>query len=169
MTPAIAAAFQPALRRLDPERAHRLALRALRWGLAGQAHRPDDPALATTLFGHSLTNPIGLAAGFDKDGVAAAGLLRLGFGAVDLGTVTPLPQAGNPPPRLFRLEEGAIINRMGFNNAGLAAFTANLARLRPPPGALVGANVGINKEGADPERDYPALLPPSRPWRTTWR
>ena len=158
MTPALAAAFQPALRRLDPERAHRLALRALQLGLAGRARGQDDPALATTLFGHRLGNPIGLAAGFDKDAVAAAGLLRLGFGGVELGTVTPRPQTGNPRPRLFRLEDGAVINRMGFNNGGLAAFVARLARLRPPPGTLVGANVGINKEGAEPERDYPALV-----------
>ena len=158
MTPAFATALQPALRRLDPERAHQLALRALQWGLVGRAREPDDPALATNLFGHRLANPIGLAAGFDKDAVAAAGLLRLGFGGVELGTVTPRPQPGNPRPRLFRLEDGAVINRMGFNNGGITGFTARLARLRPQPGTLVGANVGINKEGAEPERDYPALV-----------
>ena len=158
MTPAVAAALQPALRRLDPERAHRLALRALQLGLTGRARDEDDPALAVTLFGHRLINPIGLAAGFDKDAVAAAGLLALGFGAVELGTVTPRPQHGNPRPRLFRLDGGAVINRMGFNNGGSAAFVHRLARLRPPPGRLVGANVGINKEGADPERDYPQLV-----------
>ncbi len=164
MTPAIAAAVQPALRRLDPERAHRLALHALQFGLAGRARGPEDPALASSLFGHALTNPIGLAAGFDKDAVAAAGLLRLGFGGVELGTVTPRPQPGNPRPRLFRLEDGAVINRMGFNNGGVAAFAARLARLQPPPGTLVGANVGINKEGAEPERDYPALVAAVAPY-----
>ncbi len=158
MTPAIASAFLPTLRRIDPERAHRLALRALRLGLAGHARGEDDPVLAAALLGHALRNPIGLAAGFDKDAVAAPGLLRLGFGAIELGTVTPRPQAGNPRPRLFRLEDGAVINRMGMNNRGIGAFAPRLARLRPPPGTLVGANVGINKDGAEPERDYPALV-----------
>jgi dihydroorotate dehydrogenase len=108
--------------------------------------------------GLRFRNPIGLAAGFDKDAVALAPLARLGFGFVEAGTVTPRPQAGNPRPRLFRLEEDrAVINRMGFNNAGLAAYLANIARF--PRGLVpVGANVGINKEGADPERDYPALI-----------
>ena len=158
MTPAIASAFLPTLRRIDPERAHRLALRALRLGLAGRAPGTDDPVLATSLLGHALRNPIGLAAGFDKDAVAAPGLLRLGFGGVELGTVTPRPQVGNPRPRLFRLDGGAVINRMGMNNRGIGAFARKLARLQAPPGTLVGANVGINKEGADPERDYPALV-----------
>ncbi len=158
MTPTLASAFLPALRRIDPERAHRLALRALRLGLAGRNARPDDPILATSLLGHSLANPVGLAAGFDKDAVAASALLRLGFGAVELGTVTPRPQAGNPRPRLFRLDHGAVINRMGMNNLGIDAFASRMARLRPPPGTLMAANVGINKDGAEPERDYPALV-----------
>ena len=158
MTPAIASALLPTLRRIDPERAHRLALRALRLGLAGRAPADDDPVLATTLLAQALRNPIGLAAGFDKDAVAAPGLLRLGFGAVELGTVTPRPQPGNPRPRLFRLEGGAVINRMGMNNHGIGAFAARLARLHAPPATAIGANVGINKEGADPERDYPALV-----------
>ncbi len=158
MTPAIASALLPVLRRLDPEQAHRLALRALRLGLAGRATQPDDPALATTLLGRTLVNPVGLAAGFDKDAVAGAGLLRLGFGAVELGTVTPRPQYGNPKPRLFRLEQGAVINRMGMNNQGIDAFAVRLARLLAPPGTLLAANVGINKDNADPERDYPALV-----------
>ncbi len=158
MTSSLASALLPALRRLDAERAHGLALHALRLGLAGRAGAADDPVLATTLLGRTLNNPIGLAAGFDKDAVAAGGLLRLGFGVVELGTVTPLPQAGNPRPRLFRLDDGAVINRMGFNNGGIAAFAARLPRLHAPPGTLLGANVGINKEGADPERDYPALV-----------
>ncbi len=158
MTPAIASALLPALRRIDPERAHRLALRALRLGLAGRAPSEDDPVLAATILGRTLRNPIGLAAGFDKDAVAASGLLRLGFGAVELGTVTPRPQPGNPQPRLFRLEGGAVINRMGMNNHGITAFAGRLARLHPAADTLLGANVGINKEGAKPERDYPALV-----------
>ena len=108
--------------------------------------------------GRRFANPIGLAAGFDKDAVAVAALMRLGFGFVETGTVTPRPQPGNPRPRLFRLEpDRAVINRMGFNNAGLDAYLARLAA-RPRGPVPLGANVGINKEGADPERDYPALI-----------
>jgi dihydroorotate dehydrogenase len=158
MTPAIASALTPLLRRIDPERGHQLALRALRLGLAGSAGEYDDPALAVEAMGLRFANPIGLAAGFDKDAVAVSALRRLGFGCVETGTVTPLPQPGNPRPRLFRLpEDRAVINRMGFNNAGLAAYVARLARL-PRGGDPVGANLGINKTGADPERDYPALV-----------
>jgi dihydroorotate dehydrogenase len=148
----------PLLRALDAESAHRAALAALRLGLAGADARPDPPVLAARLFGRALGNPIGLAAGFDKDAVAVLPLFRLGFGLVEAGTATPRPQAGNPRPRLFRLaEDRAVINRMGMNNQGVAAFAARLAALpRPLPG-LIGANVGINKEGADPERDYPDL------------
>jgi dihydroorotate dehydrogenase len=163
MTPALASAVLPALRRIDPERAHRLALQALRLGLAGRERQSDDPALACTVLGRTLPNPIGLAAGFDKDAVAVAGLMRLGFGAVEVGTVTPRPQAGNPRPRLFRLEDGAVINRMGMNNHGLSRFVARLAALPRPAPALLGANVGINKEGADPDRDYPTLVAAAGP------
>src|SRR5262245_23994944 len=147
----LAALAMPLLRRLDPERAHTLALRALALGLAGPDRSPDDPILAVSAFDMDFRNPIGLAAGFDKDAAALAPLMRLGFGFVEAGTVTPRPQAGNPRPRLFRLvEDDAVINRMGFNNAGLEAFRARLAALptRPVP---LGANVGINKDGADPE------------------
>jgi dihydroorotate dehydrogenase len=164
MTPAIASALLPLLRRLDPEQAHNLALKALQLGLVGRDNAADEPALATTLLGRSLSNPIGLAAGFDKDAVAAAGLLRLGFGAVELGTVTPRPQYGNPKPRLFRLEQGAVINRMGMNNQGIDAFAARIARLQAPAGTLLAANVGINKDNADPERDYPALVAAVAPY-----
>lgn len=150
--------LMPALRLLDPEQAHTLTLQALRLGLVGSDTTPDDPILATPLFGRTLRNPIGLAAGFDKNAVAVNALGRLGFGFVETGTVTPRPQAGNPKPRLFRLtEDRAVINRMGFNNAGLDAYVENLRRVDRTVVA-VGANVGINKEGADPERDYPALV-----------
>ncbi len=158
MTPALASAMLPLLRQVDPERAHRMALGALRLGLAGRDRVADAPILTTTLLSRTLRNPLGLAAGFDKDATAAAGLMRLGFGGIELGTVTPRPQPGNPKPRLFRLEGGAVINRMGMNNQGVAAFAARLAWLVRPQGMLLGANVGINKEGADPERDYPALV-----------
>ena len=158
MTPALASALTPLLHGLDPERAHRLALRALAAGLAGRDAAPDDPVLATELLGLRAPNPIGLAAGFDKDAKAVAPLARLGFGFVEAGTVTLRPQPGNPTPRLFRLsEDRAVINRMGMNNDGIEAYLARLRALRGVP-AVLGANVGINKEGAEPERDYPALV-----------
>jgi dihydroorotate dehydrogenase len=148
----------PLLRGLDAETAHGLALRALAAGLAGRDPAPDDPVLATRAFGLDFRNPIGLAAGFDKDAVAVLPLMRLGFGFVEAGTVTPRPQPGNPRPRLFRLaEDRAVINRMGFNNGGLEAYRARLAALPRPLPAVLGANIGVNKEGAVPERDYPAL------------
>jgi dihydroorotate dehydrogenase len=157
MTPALASATLPLMRLLDPERAHQIALLALRLGLAGRAAVPDDPRLAVTALGLSFANPIGLAAGFDKNAVAVAPLLRLGFGHVEAGTVTPLPQPGNPRPRVFRLmEDQAVINRIGFANDGIDAALRRLARLHRQ--APVGLNVGINREGADPERDYPALV-----------
>jgi dihydroorotate dehydrogenase len=160
----LTAALLPLLHRLEPERAHTLALAALRLGLAGRAAGDADPALAQTLFGRRFANPLGLAAGFDKNAVAVAPLARLGFGFIETGTVTPLPQPGNPRPRMFRLaEEQAVINRLGFNNQGLAAYVARLAALR---GARVpvGANVGINKTGAEPLRDYPALVAAVAPY-----
>ena len=158
MTPYIASALLPLLRRIDPETAHNFALKALRWGLAGHAFGADDPVLAVTVLGRTFSNPIGLAAGFDKDAVAAAALMRLGFGFVETGTVTPRPQAGNSRPRLYRLEpDRAVINRMGFNNGGLDAYRRNLLGLSNRT-AILGANVGINKDAADPERDYPAMI-----------
>jgi dihydroorotate dehydrogenase len=150
--------LMPALRWLDPETAHNLSLTALRLGLAGWDGTPDDPILAVEAFGRRLKNPLGLAAGFDKNAQAVNALGRLGFGFVEAGTVTPRPQAGNPKPRLFRLtEDQAVINRMGFNNAGLEVYLSNLRRV-DRDAVVLGANVGINKEGADPERDYPALV-----------
>ena len=110
------------------------------------------------MLGRRFSNPIGLAAGFDKNAAAGPALFRLGFGFVETGSVTPRPQPGNPRPRLFRLaEDQGIINRLGFNNLGLDVYLRNLAHLsgRSIP---LGANVGINKEGADPVRDYPALI-----------
>jgi dihydroorotate dehydrogenase len=156
--------LMPALRRLDPETAHNLSLRALKLGLVGSDDSPDDPILAARAFGRVLRNPIGLAAGFDKNAVAVNALGRLGFGFVEAGTVTPRPQAGNPRPRLFRLtEDRAVINRMGFNNDGLEVYLENLRRV-DRQNLVLGANVGINKEGADPERDYPALVSAVSPY-----
>ncbi len=153
----LASAALPLLRRMDPERAHGLALRALRLGVAGSAAVPDDPRLAVRALGRDFANPIGLAAGFDKNAVALPGLLCLGFGFVEVGTVTPRAQPGNPPPRIFRLgADGAVINRLGFNNDGLAPFVRRLAA--SAAAAPVGANVGLNKDGAVPERDYPLLV-----------
>ena len=155
---ALASCLTPLLRGVQAERAHGLALRGLTAGLAGGQKAADDPTLEIRAMGLLFTNPIGLAAGFDKNAVAIAPLLRLGFGCVEAGTVTPLPQAGNPAPRLFRLpQHRAVINRLGFNNEGLDAYLARLRALGPRTGRL-GANVGINKNGAVPERDYPALV-----------
>jgi len=142
-----------ALRLLPPEPAHRAALRALSLGLGSKGAADEFPILKTSVAGLSLPNPIGLAAGFDKDCVAPAALLDAGFGFVECGTVTPLPQAGNPKPRLFRLQEDrAVINRMGFNNEGLEAFATRLARPHRP--GIVGANVGANKDSKDRIGDY---------------
>jgi len=158
MRPALASALMPLVRGLDPEGAHNLSLRALGWGLAGADTAPDDPILATRALGLDFRNPVGLAAGFDKNGVAILPLMRLGFGFVEAGTATPRPQEGNPKPRLFRLgEDRAVINRMGMNNGGVAAFAERLAALPRPLPAVLGANIGINKDGALPESDYPAL------------
>ena len=159
----LASATLPVLRLLDPERAHTIAIRALSWGMAPRAGELDHPALSITVLGRRFSNPIGLAAGFDKNAAAGLALLRLGFGFVETGSVTPRPQTGNPRPRIFRLtEDRGIINRLGFNNLGLATYLQNLAGLsgRTIP---LGANVGINKDGANPVRDYPALIEAVRP------
>lgn len=146
------------LRYLPPETAHDAAILALRAGLAGARSIVPDPRLAMPAFGRTIATPIGLAAGFDKNATALAGLARLGFGFIEAGTVTLRPQGGNPRPRLFRLaEDAALINRMGFNNEGIVPFAARLARADRARVA-VGANLGINKEGADPLADYPALV-----------
>ena len=145
-----------ALRGLDPEDAHGWAIRGLKLGL-GPVDGRDDPILATSLAGLTLPNAVGLAPGFDKDAEVFGPMLRAGFGFVECGTVTPLPQAGNPRPRLFRLtEDRAVINRMGFNNRGLEAFAERLARrgtLTANMG-VVGANIGANKDAADRIGDY---------------
>jgi dihydroorotate dehydrogenase len=144
-----------ALRSLDPEAAHGWALRGLRLGL-GPTGGADDPILSGSLAGLDLPNVVGLAPGFDKDAQVYAPMLRAGFGFVECGTVTPRPQAGNPRPRLFRLtEDRAVINRMGFNNQGLDAFAARLARRGP---GVVGANIGANKDTGDKAADYVAGL-----------
>ena len=145
-----------ALRQLDPETAHRLAIRALQMTPL-PAPGADDPILKTTIAGLEMSNPVGLAAGLDKNGEALEGLSRLGFGAVECGSVTPRAQPGNPRPRLFRLaEDRAVINRMGFNNEGLEPFAARLARR--PTRTAIGANLGANKDTEDKAADYVAGL-----------
>jgi dihydroorotate dehydrogenase len=161
------AALRPILFRLDPERAHNLALRFLwLWGIlpATQAlSRPRLPAgvdLSVQVFGLRFANPLGLAAGFDKQGIALRGLAKLGFGHIEAGTVTPLPQPGNPRPRIFRLEqEQALINRMGFPNAGGEALAARLRRGKPA-GVILGVNLGKGAQTPLEEaaRDYRELL-----------
>lgn len=139
-------------RQLDPETAHGLAITALK-ALPLPLPPADDPILATRIAGLVLPNPVGLAAGLDKNAEALRGLSRLGFGFLECGSVTPLAQTGNPKPRLFRLsEDRAIINRMGFNNAGLEAFASHLQHR--PRGSVVGANLGANKQTEDRAADY---------------
>ena len=154
--PSVVSALTPLLHGLDPERAHNLALWAARHGLTGRDSGAHDPVISTEVFGLNFRSPIGLAAGFDKDGVAVDALGKLGFGFIETGTITLRPQAGNPRPRLFRLpEDRALINRLGFNNSGLEAYISRLSRSRKT--IPVGANIGLNKVEAVPEQDYPTL------------
>ncbi|WP_374944603.1 quinone-dependent dihydroorotate dehydrogenase [Sphingomonas sp.] len=145
---------------VDAERAHTLTISALAaWGRVGTPLARDaavSPRLRARVAGIDFANPVGLAAGVDKDGRAIAGLFGLGFGAVEIGTLTPLPQPGNPRPRLFRLvADRAVVNRMGFNNGGVAAALARVAALGARPGVL-GINVGANKDSVDRVADYVA-------------
>jgi len=147
---------RPALLALDPERAHDLTILGLRLGFGPRDGVGDPPALRSRVFGLDFPNPVGLAAGFDKNAQVVDAMLAAGFGFAEAGTVTPLPQPGNPRPRLFRVPEaGAVINRFGFNNEGLEAFAGRLA-LRRAQGrrGLVGANVGRNKDQTDAAADY---------------
>lgn len=140
---------------LDPERAHRATIAALKWV---PPHRPPDlpRSLKTRVAGLDFPSPIGLAAGFDKDAEVPGQMLSLGFGFVEVGTLTPLPQAGNPKPRLFRLKQDrAVINRMGFNNRGQPAAFARLSECSHRTGPI-GVNVGANKDSADRIADYVA-------------
>ena len=145
------------LRTIDPETAHRLTVSLLKTGLGPRRNSDAEPSLAIRLCGLSLPSCIGLAAGFDKNAEVPDAMLRAGLGFVECGTVTPLPQAGNPRPRLFRLsEDRAVINRMGFNNQGLEAFAARLDGRRRH--GVVGANIGANKDSADRVADYVTSL-----------
>ena len=147
-------AIRPFLYTFDPETAHGLALLSLRLLPARQGLAPH-PALHQFVAGLSFPNPVGLAAGFDKDGVVAHRMAALGFGFAELGTLTPLPQQGNPKPRLFRLtKDKAIINRMGFNNGGQAAAVDRFQARDQPKSLRIGVNIGTNKDSADRVRDY---------------
>jgi dihydroorotate dehydrogenase len=146
------------LRRLDPERAHGLSLVALRAGLAPLPGLVTSPRLATTVAGLPLPNPVGLAAGYDKNAIAIAPLSRAGFGFIEAGAATPLAQDGNPRPRLYRLTaDRAAINRFGFNNEGAGAIAARLAA-RPQGPVPVGLNLGANKTSPDRAADFAAVL-----------
>ncbi len=148
--------LRPALFQLDAERAHRLTLFALKVSPLRRTARPQGP-LATRVAELDFSTPLGMAAGFDKDAEVPDALLGLGFGFAEVGSITPLPQAGNPKPRLFRLvEDRAVINRMGFNNGGGEAAAARLRARAGRPG-VVGINIGANKDAADRIADYAAM------------
>lgn len=140
--------------RFSPETAHGLSIAALKAGLGGRFDAGFDPRLATTVCGLTFPNPLGMAAGYDKNGEVPDALLRLGFGFAEVGTVTPLAQPGNPKPRIFRLpQDRGVINRLGFNNEGHAACLARL-KARADRGGIVGVNIGANKDSADRVADY---------------
>ena len=145
------------LHRVDPERAHGLSLSALRAGVVPLPGQVTSDRLRTRIAGLSLPNPLGLAAGYDKNAVALAPLARSGFGFLEVGAATPRPQPGNPKPRLFRLsEDRAVINRFGFNNDGAEAIAARLAKR--PEGAVIGLNLGANKDSSDRAEDFRKVL-----------
>jgi dihydroorotate dehydrogenase len=148
--------IRPLLFGLDPERAHHLSIAALKW-LPGGAPLAMGP-LATSVAGIAFPNPVGLAAGFDKDAVVTDSLFALGFGFVEVGTIPPLPQPGNPRPRLFRLaEDRAVINRFGFNSKGAEAARERLAARQGKPG-VIGINIGANKDATDRVADYATMM-----------
>jgi dihydroorotate dehydrogenase len=137
---------------LPPERAHDLAVKSLELGVYPRAIGPDDQRLAQTLFGLDFPNPVGMAAGFDKNARVPRALLGMGFGFVEVGTLTPRAQSGNPPPRMFRsMTDRAVINRLGFNNEGQEAA---LHRLLGGAGGVVGVNIGVGRDSKDRVADY---------------
>lgn len=161
MTPMMERLGLAALRRIDPEAAHGLAIRALQMGLAPAPGPVTSDRLKTTLAGIALPNPVGLAAGFDKNATAVAPLARAGFGFIEVGAATPLPQPGNDKPRLFRLsEDRAAINRFGFNNDGMDAIVARLARAHAQ--IPVGLNLGANKTSTDRAADFARVMAAAR-------
>ncbi|MFN0262425.1 quinone-dependent dihydroorotate dehydrogenase [Tepidamorphus sp. 3E244] len=152
----IARAAQPFLQQVDAERAHELAIEGLRLGLHPRQRGGDDPALAVRLWDLEFPNPLGMAAGFDKNGVVPDALVAMGLGFAECGTVTPRQQAGNPKPRVFRIKQaGGVINRLGFNNNGHDAMRERLLARRRR-GGVVGVNIGANKDTEDKAADYVA-------------
>ncbi|MBE1292835.1 MAG: quinone-dependent dihydroorotate dehydrogenase [Rhodobacteraceae bacterium] len=145
------------LRSMDPEKSHGMALKALEMGLGNAPGEITSPRLKTTLAGLDLPNPVGLAAGFDKNATALDALSKSGFGFVEVGAATPRPQPGNPKPRLFRLsEDKAAINRFGFNNDGMEAIGTRLAKR--PRNAVIGLNLGANKDSENRAEDFARVL-----------
>ena len=145
------------LHQIDPERAHGLALKALQSGLVPMSAPVTSERLRAQIAGLDLPNPVGLAAGFDKNATALHGLARAGFGFVEVGAATPRPQEGNPRPRLYRLrEDAAVINRFGFNNEGAEVIATRLAKR--PKSMVLGLNLGANKDSADRAADFAAVL-----------
>jgi len=139
--------------KLDPELAHNLAIKALKYNYAPSNKIPKNNCIETEIFGKKISNPVGLAAGFDKDAEVYNSLFKLGFGFVEVGTVTPLKQYGNPKPRVFRLEEDeALINRLGFNNSGADIVSSRIKS--NPPNGLFGINIGPNKDTSNRVDDY---------------
>lgn len=154
--------LRPFIFRLDPENAHHLTLKAMKSGMLPAVEPIHDPALESTLWGLKFPNPVGLAAGFDKNAEVIGPAFNLGFGFIEAGTVTPKPQQGNPRPRVFRDPKSeAVINRMGFPNEGMTVFKSNIEQFlsskQRPPG-VVGINIGMNKTQTEPAKDYTILI-----------
>jgi dihydroorotate dehydrogenase len=153
MISALTKLAQPLLLMMPPEQAHEATLAAMEKGLYPRATTLDDAVLTVKAMGLDFPNPIGMAPGFDKEGRVADALLDIGFGFAEIGTITPLPQPGNPSPRVFRLpQDRGVINRLGFNSGGHSAALARLQRRRRP--GIIGINVGANKESPDRAGDY---------------
>ncbi len=154
--------LRPLFFRLDAERAHHLTVCALKTGMVPMPKTVSHPALEVSLWDRKFPNPVGLAAGFDKNAAVIAPMMKMGFGFVEVGTVTPKPQHGNPRPRIFRdVDNEAVINRMGFPNDGLNRFKENLQRFldkKPRPAGILGINIGMNKTQTEPAKDYRLLV-----------
>ncbi len=151
--------FYPLIRaglfKMEPEDAHAASISALKLGLAPACGMTPHPCLRVNVAGLNFANPLGMAAGYDKNAEAAVGVFKMGFGAVEVGTITPLPQAGNPKPRVFRLiDDEALINRLGFNNHGLEVVCARIAAEKKNYKGVLGINIGANKDSADRINDY---------------
>ncbi|MCL4121839.1 UNVERIFIED_CONTAM: hypothetical protein GTU68_061176 [Idotea baltica] len=149
--------MMPAIQLLDPEKAHRLGIILGKYNLVPKAFISDSNFLESTVIGIKFPNPIGIAAGYDKNGEAVESLFRMGFGYVEVGSITPKPQPGNPKPRVFRVPEiSGIINRYGFNSDGFEAVYERLSKLSPPGKrkGVLGVNLGKNKDSKQPINDY---------------